>query len=126
MYEVIITQPFVAAHRLRLYDGSLEPLHGHNWKMEVRLQGTDLDRIEVLIDFLEVKQEVAALLKEIDYSYLNENLNLQGRNPSAEVVAHWLFQKLQGTFHNPAARVFKVTVWETEDCAASYSEGTEA
>jgi len=122
MYEVVITQPFVAAHRLKLYDGSLEPLHGHNWKMEVRLCGKDLDQIEVLIDFLEVKAKVQELLKKIDYSYLNENLNLEGRNPSAEVVAFWLFQKLKSAIEHPVARVKKVTVWETDDCAASYSE----
>jgi len=122
MYEVVITQPFVAAHRLKLYDGSLEPLHGHNWKLEVRVAGKDLDQIEVLIDFLEVKAKVQELLKKIDYTYLNENLNFEGRNPSAEVVAFWLFQKLKGEIQHPVARVTKVTVWETDDCAASYSE----
>jgi 6-pyruvoyltetrahydropterin/6-carboxytetrahydropterin synthase len=122
MYEVIITHPFVAAHRLTLYDGSLEPLHGHNWKMEVRLQGKDLDKIEVLIDFLEVKAKVGAILKEIDYSYLNENLKLEGHNPSAEIIARWLFKKIQGAILHPVAKVTRVTVWETEDCAASYSE----
>jgi 6-pyruvoyltetrahydropterin/6-carboxytetrahydropterin synthase len=122
MYEVIITHPFVAAHRLTLYDGSLEPLHGHNWKMEVRLQGKDLDKIEVLIDFLEVKAKVGAILKEIDYSYLNENLKLEGHNPSAEIIARWLFKKIQGAILHPVAKVARVTVWETEDCAASYSE----
>ena len=122
MYEVVITQPFVAAHRLTLYDGSLEPLHGHNWKVEVRLEGKDLDKIEVLIDFLDVKKEVQSLLKEIDYTYLNENERFVGRNPSAEVVAHWIFQKLKEAIRHPVAKLRKVTVWETEDCAATYSE----
>jgi 6-pyruvoyl-tetrahydropterin synthase len=90
--------------------------------MEVRLQGKDLDRIEVLIDFLEVKAKVAAILKEIDYTYLNENLKFEGHNPSAEVVAHWLFHKIKGSLNHAVAKVSKVTVWETEDCAASYSE----
>ena len=122
MYEVVITQPFVAAHRLKLYDGQWEPLHGHNWKVEVRLAGKDLDQIEVLIDFLEVKKELQAFLKEIDYTYLNENLKFEGRNPSAEVVAFWLFQQMKGKIQHPVARVTKVTIWETDDCAASYSE----
>lgn len=122
MYEVIITHPFVAAHQLTLYDGSLEPLHGHNWKVEVRLQGKDLDKIEVLIDFLEVKKRLQERLKQLDYTFLNENKELNGRNPSAEVVAFWLFQRLQQALDHPVARVTKVTVWETEDCAASYSE----
>ncbi|HCU25380.1 MAG TPA: 6-carboxytetrahydropterin synthase QueD [Deltaproteobacteria bacterium] len=122
MYEVIITQPFVAAHRLKLYGGEWEPLHGHNWKVEVRLAGRDLDRIEVLIDFLEVKKQVQNILKEIDYTYFNENERFSGHNPSAEIVARWIFGKVQAAISHPVARVQKVTVWETEDCAASYSE----
>jgi 6-pyruvoyltetrahydropterin/6-carboxytetrahydropterin synthase len=122
MYEVIITHPFVAAHRLTLYDGSLEPLHGHNWKVEVRLAGADLDQIEILIDFLEVKKQVREILSNLDYTFLNENPNLAGHNPSAELVAHWIFKKVQSALPHPVARVRRVTVWETEDCAASYEE----
>jgi 6-pyruvoyltetrahydropterin/6-carboxytetrahydropterin synthase len=122
MYEVIISQPFVAAHRLTLYDGSLEPLHGHNWKVEVRLAGEKLDQIEVLIDFLEVKKQVQEILKNIDYTYLNENNALAGRNPSAEVLASYIFKKVRAAIPHPVAQIKKVTVWETEDCAASYGE----
>jgi 6-pyruvoyltetrahydropterin/6-carboxytetrahydropterin synthase len=122
MYQVRITAPFVAAHRLKLYDGSFEPLHGHNWRVEVRLEGRDLDQIEVLIDFLEVKKHLQEILKGIDYTFLNENPQMSGRNPSAEVVAHWIFKKLQAATDHPVARVREVTVWETEDCAATYGE----
>lgn len=122
MYEVIITSPFVAAHRLKLYDGSLEPLHGHNWKVEVRVAGQDLDQIEVLIDFLEVKAKLKEALKKIDYTFLNENPEFLKKNPSAEVVAYWLFQKMKQDLPHPVAKVTKVTIWETDDCAASYSE----
>ncbi|MCP5468213.1 MAG: 6-carboxytetrahydropterin synthase [Deltaproteobacteria bacterium] len=122
MFEVIITQGFVAAHQLVLYDQSLEPLHGHNWKMEVRLQGKDLDQIEVLIDFLEVKEKVQNILKKLDYTFLNENSHFKDRNPSAEIVAHWIFQQVKSAIQHPVARVSKVTVWETDDCAASYQE----
>jgi len=122
MYEVIISAPFVAAHRLKLYDGELEPLHGHNWKTEVRVQGEKLDQIEVLIDFLDVKALVQKTLKEIDYTFLNENQRFAGRNPSAEVVAYWLFQELKKAIQHSVAKIAKVTVWETDDCAASYAE----
>lgn len=125
MYEVIITAPFVAAHRLKLYDGSLEPLHGHNWKVEIRLRGGDLDQIEVLIDFLEVKAKLKEMLEQIDYSFLNENPQFSGKNPSAEQVARWLFDKMAQHVQHPVAKVSKVTVWETEDCAASYSADNE-
>ena len=85
-------------------------------------EGERLDEIEVLIDFLEVKKQVREILSKIDYTFLNENPEMAGTNPSAEVVACWIFQKVRQAVDHPVAKVAKVTVWETEDCAASYSE----
>jgi 6-pyruvoyltetrahydropterin/6-carboxytetrahydropterin synthase len=34
-FDITATRTFSAAHQLRLYDGSLEPLHGHNWVVRV-------------------------------------------------------------------------------------------
>ena len=34
-FEITTTRWFSAAHQLRLYDGALEPVHGHNWKIKV-------------------------------------------------------------------------------------------
>ena len=49
--ELVLKAAFSAAHRLRMYDGSLEPLHGHNWQVEVFLVGSTLDAIGVVADF---------------------------------------------------------------------------
>jgi len=122
MFEVIITKPFVAAHNLRLYDGSMEPLHGHNWKTEIRLVGEKLDGIEVLIDFLDVKKTAESVYKKIDYTYLNENALFKKINPSAEQVAKFIFGEMSKQLNRAGVRVARVTVWETDDCAASYYE----
>ena len=50
-YELLLESHFSAAHRLRMPDGSLEPLHGHNWKVEVYLEGPRLDGCDLLADF---------------------------------------------------------------------------
>src|SRR5688572_2195891 len=34
-FEITTTRHFSAGHQLVLYDGSLEPLHGHNWVVKV-------------------------------------------------------------------------------------------
>src|SRR4051812_27370017 len=34
-FEITTTRTFSAAHQLRLPDGSIEPLHGHNWRVKV-------------------------------------------------------------------------------------------
>ncbi len=122
MFEVIINKPFVAAHRLKLYDGSFEPLHGHNWKTEIRIRGEQLDSIEILIDFLDVKKEAEAVYEKIHYTYLNENQLFSGKNPSAEQVARYLFTEIAKRMNRAGIKVNRVTVWETDDCAASFFE----
>jgi hypothetical protein len=34
-FQISTTREFAAAHALRVYDGSLEPVHGHNWRVRV-------------------------------------------------------------------------------------------
>ena len=50
------TRSFSAAHQLRLYDGSLEPLHGHNWQVKVTVVAAKLDSIGVVMDFHELER----------------------------------------------------------------------
>jgi len=37
MYELHVEDHFAAAHRLRDYEGECENLHGHNWRVLVRV-----------------------------------------------------------------------------------------
>ena len=43
-FEITTTRQFSASHQLRLYDGSLEPLHGHNWQVKVTVAADSLIR----------------------------------------------------------------------------------
>ena len=42
MYEVSVEALFSASHRLRLYDGELEPPHGHDWRVTATFRGDSL------------------------------------------------------------------------------------
>ncbi|MBI5864593.1 MAG: 6-carboxytetrahydropterin synthase, partial [Planctomycetes bacterium] len=64
MYEITITGWFAAAHQLRLPDGTLEPLHGHNWRVTATWRGARLDSMGILVDFTKVKPRLDALLAE--------------------------------------------------------------
>ena len=44
MFEVKIETHFSAAHHLLNYKGECENQHGHNWKVEVYVQVTELDK----------------------------------------------------------------------------------
>lgn len=120
MYDVFIEKKFSSAHFLRNYHGKDEPLHGHNWKVQVRFTGKKLVEPEqYLIDFVEAQDVLKKIIEKIDYKNINEIPPFHERNPSAENVARWIHE--QFAIMLPALPPSRVTVWETEDGAASYS-----
>ncbi|MBW1966976.1 MAG: 6-carboxytetrahydropterin synthase, partial [Deltaproteobacteria bacterium] len=67
MFEVSIRTHFSAAHYLRNYPGNCEHLHGHNWNVEVVVRAEKLNKIDVGIDFRDLKKAVAGVLSELDH-----------------------------------------------------------
>jgi 6-pyruvoyltetrahydropterin/6-carboxytetrahydropterin synthase len=103
---------FSAAHYLREYHGKCEKVHGHTFKVEVRIEVAELDATGLGIDFVLIKEKLAAVLP--DHKLLNEVYDF---NPSAENLARRFFQDLK-----PHFPVKAVTVWESEDASATYAE----
>ena len=122
MYEVTVKTSFSAAHRLRLYDGKYENLHGHNWSALVSIEADELDAMGVGIDFVKLKKFVEEILGELDYQNINEIPPFDKQNPSAENIARWLFLKLKEKVNTPGTRVKRVEIYEMEGCGASYFE----
>ena len=122
MFEVSIEASFSSAHHLRGYNGTCEVLHGHNWKVEVFVQGEELDDVGLLVDFREVKRHVKGLLKKLDHTDLNELESFRDRNPSSENIARELFGRLSELLNVGTRRVSRVIVHETPGSAASYWE----
>jgi len=58
-YELFIGSQISAAHNLRHYKGKCERLHGHNWRVDLRLTGDDLGDDGMLLDFIEAKRLLA-------------------------------------------------------------------
>ena len=122
MYELKIITSFSAAHRLENFYGKCEALHGHNWKVEVFLQGDKLDEAGLLQDFGAVKTRTRELLEEVDHKYLNELPAFSQQNPSSENLAFFIFQRLSGVLNRDGVKVSRVSVWESDTSCASYVE----
>jgi 6-pyruvoyltetrahydropterin/6-carboxytetrahydropterin synthase len=117
MFEITVSGWFAAAHRLRLLDGTLEPLHGHNWNVRVTFAGPTLDHMGVLLDFTRAKPQLDAVLAEMHDRNLNDLAAFRERNPSAENVAVLIAERLTDTARaTPAC----VEVEETPGCFARY------
>src|SRR4051812_2875392 len=122
MYEVTVDQTFAAAHALRNYKGACENLHGHNFRVQVTLQGNQLDQAGMLVDFLDVKDLMQQIMSRLDHQNLNEVAPFDVTNPSAENIAEYIYTNLApGLKANPVpVQVYEVKVWETEIQSASY------
>lgn len=119
MYRVKVSGRFSAAHRLRLVDGSFEPLHGHDWQVEAVFCGEDLDETGLLIDFVEAQGALGVVMAMLDHSDLNASAVLAGANPSAEHVARAIGQQLAGRLKRPEL-LESVSVEEEPGCWATF------
>ena len=120
MFEVIVQSEFAAAHQLREYGGQCERLHGHNWRVEVRVAAGAVNDLGLAIDFREVKRRLAAVLDELDHQFLNDLEAFRGRNPSSEHIAQAIYDGLARQL--PAGvRLTSVTAWESDRCGVTYS-----
>jgi 6-pyruvoyltetrahydropterin/6-carboxytetrahydropterin synthase len=116
-FEIRTVRSFSAAHQLRLYDGSLESLHGHNWRVEVTIEAAKLDSIGVVMDFHELERLVDQIIGPMHNKHLNELPPFAEMNPSAENVALHIARSLQLP---SALTLSRVQVWETPENSAAW------
>jgi 6-pyruvoyltetrahydropterin/6-carboxytetrahydropterin synthase len=103
---------FSAAHFLRGYEGKCEKVHGHTFEAEVEIRVRELDKAGIGFDFTQIRKALTSLLP--DHTLLNE---VYPFNPSAENLARHFFGELRKRYP-----VRAVTVWESEDASATYTE----
>ncbi|RLB71103.1 MAG: 6-carboxytetrahydropterin synthase QueD [Deltaproteobacteria bacterium] len=119
-YELKIETSFAAAHNLLNYCGQCEKLHGHNWKVEIKVRGEDLDESGMLLDFKILKNHTEAIIQSLDHCYLNEHPAFAGKSPSSELIARYIFTELEKKLSDRQVSVHKVTAWESDRAAAAY------
>jgi 6-pyruvoyltetrahydropterin/6-carboxytetrahydropterin synthase len=121
MFEVTIEESFAAGHALRNYHGKCENVHGHNYRCQVTLQGQQLDSIGLLVDFVELKRVVHAVLDRMDHQWLNEFPPFDAINPSAENMARYIYDQIHaGLQAKEGVCIAAVKLWETDTCSATY------
>lgn len=122
MYEILIKGDFSSAHNLRGYKGKCEALHGHSWKVEARFEKEDLNDIGISVDFVILKARLKDILKKLDHAYLNKIDVFKIKNPSAENISRFIYEKLKGSIKEKGLFLKSVSVWESEASCATYYE----
>ena len=121
MFEVTIEETFAAGHALRNYRGKCENVHGHNYRAEVTLRGAELNAIGLLVDFVELKRVVHAVLDRMDHQWLNDFPPFDVLNPSAENMAKYIYDEVSAALTaQEGVRVASVRLWETDTASAAY------
>lgn len=119
LYAIRVTGTISAAHRLPGYAGPCATMHGHNFIVTAELGARRLEN-GMVVDFLQVKAAMDAILGRFDHTCLNDHPELDP--PTAEVLAGHIFGKLRESLANERLQILKVTVEESEGLAASYAE----
>jgi len=68
-------------------------LHGHTYRVRVYVSGEPDDRVGWVMDFGDIKAAFEPILDRLDHYYLNDIEGLE--NPTAEVLARWIWQRLE-------------------------------
>ena len=129
-YELRIVTEISAAHVLHRYPGACERVHGHNFKVEVEVAGSELDGVGMAIDFYELERLTQEILAPFDHQLLNDVAPFDKVNPTAEHIAAHVYARLGEVLEArpgdpPPVRVCAVTVRENDRYAVRYSEEDE-
>ena len=121
MYEVTVEQSFAAGHALRNYKGKCENVHGHNFRVQVVIEGETLDDAGLLVDFIDVKAAMRAIIERLDHVFLNDVAPFDVKNPSAENIAEYFYTEMSRSLRAAVpVRVREVKIWETDIQSATY------
>ena len=93
--EIFREFTFEAAHRLpQVPEGhKCARLHGHSYRVIVHVEAPVDPVAGWVMDFGDVKRAFKPLDAELDHNYLNEIDGLE--NPTSEVLARWIWERLQ-------------------------------
>jgi len=118
---------FEAGHRQLGDDSKCGKLHGHNWKVEIKIDG-EVDKIGYIIDFKELKD----LLEPFDHAMIlnkndefvkilqerNQKVYVMDENPSCENLSELICYLITDLFDNVSYCYVKL--WENHNSYGEY------
>jgi len=119
VYQISVEQHFDAAHALRGYRGKCEALHGHRFRVVVRIEAPGLDDIGLAYDFSELKKHLAGVISKFDHVCLNDVPPFDKLNPSSENIAATIYKELKPKLSGVS--LVAVEVWESPQTGVVYS-----
>ncbi|MDL2267268.1 6-carboxytetrahydropterin synthase QueD [Desulfovibrio sp. OttesenSCG-928-G15] len=122
-WRLAVRSDFSSAHALRHYQGKCESPHGHNFQVEVMVEGDTLTPdTELLLDFSDIKRDLKSVLDTLDHKDLNTTPPFDKINPSSENLARHIYRELAPLTARHGVHLYSVTVSEKAAQSATYYE----
>lgn len=139
MYTLKVEHSFDSAHFLYGYEGKCRNIHGHRWKVEAEIKAENLlqngQLRGMVVDFGDLKKDVKKLLDYYDHALIIEKNTLKPKTleclldeefkvieidfrPTAENFSYFFYKEIEKKGYS----VKKITVYETPNNSATYSE----
>ena len=127
IWRLTVRDEISAGHALRHYEGKCERLHGHNFAVELTVEGDKLtENVELLLDFKVLKRALKEELAALDHQIINEVPPFDRLNPSSENISRHIFQnvarRLAADESACNVRVHSISVSEKGAQTATYLE----
>jgi 6-pyruvoyltetrahydropterin/6-carboxytetrahydropterin synthase len=119
MFEITVEKHFDAAHYLRGYKGKCENMHGHRYRIVVKVRAEKLDKTGLAYDFADLKKHLGDILERYDHTCLNDVKPFDKINPSAENLAATIYKGLKKKLGGGVV-ITSVGAWETPEQGVEY------
>jgi 6-pyruvoyltetrahydropterin/6-carboxytetrahydropterin synthase len=120
MYEITVEKHFEAAHYLRGYQGKCENMHGHRYRIVVKVKADKLNDIGLAYDFTDLKRHLNGILERFDHTCLNDIVPFDKMNPSAENIASTIYNELKEKLSADPITLTSVEAWESPEQGVTY------
>ena len=121
MFKLVVKKEFSSAHILVGHPGACKRMHGHNWVVEAKVEGEQINKIGMVIDFKDIKNELENIISKLDHQYLNDLEPFIENNPTAENISKYIYKELSKNINTDNIKVSEIKLWETSRSAVIYS-----
>ncbi|MFH1640054.1 MAG: 6-carboxytetrahydropterin synthase QueD [Chloroflexota bacterium] len=120
MFQISVEGHFDAAHYLRGYQGKCEALHGHRFRVVVRVKAATLDDTGLAYDFTHLKRHMNEVIAKLDHTCLNDIPPFDRLNPSSENIAATIYRDIKPKLGDAPVTIACIEVWESPESSAVY------
>jgi 6-pyruvoyltetrahydropterin/6-carboxytetrahydropterin synthase len=119
-FEVGVVAQFTAEHHLVGDFGPASSPHIHDYRVEAAAASSQLQADGTSLDITIVQRALGGAIADLAGRDLNTIPALAEPNPTAEVVARYLFERMA----RDVAGLVSVRVWESPEAYAAYASDT--